>query len=133
MFGLNYYFSDLIASSCLCLHLDVLAWKCSRSDYTAKCPFSVLFMQLAYSDNFGIFSVCAPQYVMQPPITEHASLHSKSLCKSMARARGGGRSANNMRPLNWWPQTEKILILFPPYFHERFCSDKAMMLSENLD
>ena len=41
-----------------------------------------------------IFSVCAPpppppQYVMLPPVTEHVSLHSKSLCKNIARASGG--------------------------------------------
>ena len=36
-----------------------------------------------------IFSVCAPQYVMLPPVTEHVSLHNKSLCKNIARASGG--------------------------------------------
>ena len=35
---------------------------------------------------------------MLPPVTEHVPLHSKSLCKSMARASGG---ANNMHPLSW--------------------------------
>ena len=43
-----------------------------------------------------------PQYVMRPPVTEHVPLHSKSLCKNMARASGG---ANNMLcamlPLSW--------------------------------
>ena len=46
----------------------------------------------------GIFSVCAPQYVMRPPVTEHVPLHSNSLRKNMACASGG---ANNMRPLSW--------------------------------
>ena len=32
-----------------------------------------------------------------PPVREHVPLHSKSLCKNMARASGG---ANNMRPLS---------------------------------
>ena len=41
----------------------------------------------------GIFSVCAPH--QHPPITEHVSLHSKSIRKNMARASGG---ANNMHP-----------------------------------
>ena len=44
-----------------------------------------------------IFSVCAPQYVMRPPVAKHVPLHSKSLCKYIARASG----ANNMRPLSW--------------------------------
>ena len=30
-----------------------------------------------------------PQYVMRPPVTEHVPLHSKSLCKNIARASGG--------------------------------------------
>ena len=123
MFGLNYYFSELIA--CLCLHLDVLAWKCSRSDYTAKCPFSVLFMQLAYSDNFGIFSVCAPGTLCNPQLQSTRHCIVNHYVKIWHVRAGGGGGANNMRPLNWWPQTEKILILFPPYFHERFCSDKS--------
>ena len=46
---------------------------------------------------FWIFSVCAPQYVMRPPLTEHVPLNSKSLCKNIARASGG---ANKMRPLS---------------------------------
>ena len=37
----------------------------------------------------GIFSVSAPQYVMRPPVTEHVPLHSKLLCKNIARASGG--------------------------------------------
>ena len=40
-----------------------------------------------------LFRFCPPppQYVMSlPPITQHVSLHSKSLCKNMARASGGG-------------------------------------------
>ena len=39
------------------------------------------------------FSVCAPQYVMRPQVTEHMLLHSKSSCKSMARASGGKQYA----------------------------------------
>ena len=35
-----------------------------------------------------LFRLC-PQYVMLPPVTEHVSLHSKSLCKNIARASGG--------------------------------------------
>ena len=35
---------------------------------------------------------------MRPPVTEHVPLHSKLLCKNIARASGG---ANNMRPLSW--------------------------------
>ena len=31
-----------------------------------------------------------PQYDMLPPITEHVSLHVKSLCKNMASASGRG-------------------------------------------
>ena len=30
-----------------------------------------------------------PQYVMLPQVTEHVSLHSKSLCKNIARSSGG--------------------------------------------
>ena len=30
-----------------------------------------------------------PQYVMRPPVTEYVSLHSKSLCKNIARASRG--------------------------------------------
>ena len=40
--------------------------------------------------DFGSFPfVPPPQYVMLPPVTEHVSLHSKSLCKNIARASGG--------------------------------------------
>ena len=48
-----------------------------------------------------------PQYFMRPPVIEHVSLHSKSLCKNIARTSGG---ANNMRPLRLGggAQTEKI-------------------------
>ena len=41
---------------------------------------------------YRILSVCAPpppQYVMLPPVREHVSLHTKSLCKNMARASRG--------------------------------------------
>ena len=38
---------------------------------------------------FGSFPFVPPQYVMRPPVTEHVSLHSKSLCKVIARASGG--------------------------------------------
>ena len=46
-----------------------------------------------------------------PPVTEHVSAYSKSLCKkNMARASGG---ANNMQPLSWGrAQTEKIQNLY---------------------
>ena len=64
-----------------------------------------------------IFSVCAPppphthththSSTLCSPVTEHVSLHSKSLCKNMARASGG---ANNMQPLIWGALTEKILV-----------------------
>ena len=39
-------------------------------------------------NRFRIFSVCAPPYVMRPPVTEHVPLHRKSLCENMARASG---------------------------------------------
>ena len=39
-----------------------------------------------------------------PPVTEHVSLHSKSLSKNIARESG---VANNMHPLSWGAQTEK--------------------------
>ena len=38
---------------------------------------------------FGSFPFLPPQYVLLPPVTEHVSLHSKSLCKNIARASGG--------------------------------------------
>ena len=41
---------------------------------------------------YWIFSVCAPPpppYIMRPQVTEHVPLHSKSLCKNMARVSGG--------------------------------------------
>ena len=47
-----------------------------------------LFGEEWETDN-GIFSVCAPQYVMLPRVTEHVSLYSKSLCRNIARASGG--------------------------------------------
>ena len=63
-----------------------------------------------HEENFGSFPFVPPppppQYVMLPPVTEHVSLHSKSLCKNIARASGG--VANNMHPLSWGAQTEKI-------------------------
>ena len=64
--------------------------------------------------NLRIFSVCAPlplSTLCTPQVTEHVPLHSKALCKNMARASGG---ANNMQPLSLWggggAQTEKIPI-----------------------
>ena len=38
---------------------------------------------------FGSFPFVPPQYVMRPPVTKHVPLHSKSLCKYIARASGG--------------------------------------------
>ena len=35
---------------------------------------------------------------MRPSVTEHVTIHSKSLCKNIERASGG---ANNMRPISW--------------------------------
>ena len=54
-----------------------------------------------------LFRLDPPKYVMRPPVAEHGPLHSKSICKNMARASGG---ANNMRPLSWGEgaQTQKI-------------------------
>ena len=47
------------------------------------------FLKSVANEN-RIFSVFAPpQYVMHPPVTEHGPLHSKSLCKYIARASGG--------------------------------------------
>ena len=46
----------------------------------------------------GIFSVCAPPYGKHLPVTEHVPLHSKSLCKIIARVAGG---ANNLHPQSW--------------------------------
>ena len=45
----------------------------------------------------GSFPFVPPQYVMLPPVTEHVSLHSKSLCKNIARL----GVANNMHPVSW--------------------------------
>ena len=45
-----------------------------------------------------------------PPITEHVQLHSKPLCRNIAYTAGG---ANNIHPLRWGAQTEKI----PNFFH----------------
>ena len=60
---------------------------------------------------FGSFPfVPPPQYVMLPPVTEHVSLHSKSLCKNIARASG---VANNMHPLSWGGTNGK-----DPKFHK---------------
>ena len=51
---------------------------------------------------------------MLPSVSEQMPLHSKSSCKNMARASGGGGGANNMHPLSWGTQTEKIRP--PPYY-----------------
>ena len=63
-----------------------------------------------------------PQYV-PTPVTEHVSLHSKSLCKNVARASGGG---NNLHPLSGGgAQTEKIqnsLFILNILGHIRMCS-----------
>ena len=49
-----------------------------------------------------LFRLCPPPLCYAPPDTEHVPLHSKSLCKNMARASGGGGGgANNMRSLSW--------------------------------
>ena len=42
---------------------------------------------------WDIFRLCPPQYVMLPPVTEHVSLHDKTIYRNMVRASGG---ANNM-------------------------------------
>ena len=44
-----------------------------------------------------------------PPVTEHVSLHSKSLWKNMTRASGG---INIMHSLSWGTQAEKIQTFF---------------------
>ena len=51
----------------------------------------------------GSFPFVPPQYDMRPPVTDHVSLHRKSLCK-MWHVRLGG--ANNMRLISWGAQTE---------------------------
>ena len=56
---------------------------------------------------FRISSVCAPQYVMRARVTERVPLHSKSLCKIMARASGG---ANNMCTQSWGYKRKKSQI-----------------------
>ena len=81
-----------------------------KANITQKSTQNSRLFLAAISRQFWIFSVCAPQYVMRPPVTEHVPLHSKSLCKNIARASGGGGGANNMHPLSWGggAQTEKI-------------------------
>ena len=54
-----------------------------------------------------MFSVCAPQYVMRPPVTQHVPLHSNHYVK-IWHVRLGGGVANNMRSLSCGAQTEKI-------------------------
>ena len=44
-----------------------------------------------------MFSVCDPQYVIQPPVTENVPLHGKLLCKILHERLGG---ANNMLTLS---------------------------------
>ena len=51
----------------------------------------------AISDR-DLFRLCPPQYVICPRVRKHVPLHSKSLCKNMARASGG---ANKMGLLSW--------------------------------
>ena len=55
------------------------------------------------------FCLC-PHVCYAPPVTDHVPLHSKYLCKNLRRASGGGGGggANNMQPLSWGTQTEKI-------------------------
>ena len=62
---------------------------------------------LELHQNWDFFRLCPLKYVMLPPITEHVSLHGKSLCKIIARASGG---ANNMHPLicGGGAQTERV-------------------------
>ena len=47
-----------------------------------------------------------PQYVTLPIVTASVPLHSKSVCKNMARASG---APNNIHPLILGTQMEKIL------------------------
>ena len=71
---------------------------------------------------FLIFSVCAPQYVMRPSspstlctpllFTEHVSLHSESLCRSIWQVRLGG--ANNIHTLSLGGTNGKDPILYRP-------------------
>ena len=49
----------------------------------------IIFKQTSDINYLGSFPFVPPQYVMLPPVTEHVSLHSKSLCKNIARASGG--------------------------------------------
>ena len=56
-------------------------------------------VQFGHDSKFGSFPfVPPPHYDMRPPVTEHVSLHGKSLCK-IRHVRLG--DANNMRPLSW--------------------------------
>ena len=60
------------AFGCVCTHKEKL--------YPLFAPIKKIF---------GSFPFVPPQYVMLLPVTEHVSLHSKSLCKNIARASGG--------------------------------------------
>ena len=63
---------------------------------------------IIFWNKIGIFFICAPQYVMRPPVTEHVLVN--HYVKIWLVRLGG---ANNMRPLSWGGggQTEKILKL----------------------
>ena len=51
----------------------------------------MFFLQWSSLEIEDLFFRCAPpQYVMHPPVTEHVPFHSKSSCKNMACASGGG-------------------------------------------
>ena len=63
----------------------------------APISFSTALMLLRKTGSFP-FVPPPPPVRYAPLVTEHVSLHSKSLCKNMARASGG---ANNMRPLSF--------------------------------
>ena len=74
---------------------------------------------------FRIFSVCAPPpppphppVCYDAPVAEHVPLHSKSLCKNMARASG---VANNMHPLSWGHKQKFFFLFFQLFFAKLIC------------
>ena len=122
------YLDRLTGAWCFWCGISFVCFRALQQIFADLIVFLFYFVGvcLVTKKKMRIFSVCTtpppppPQYVMRPPVTEHVSLHSKSLCKNIARASGGGGGggANNMRPLSWGAQTEKIRKCFALQRHQ---------------
>ena len=73
------------------------------------------------------FSLC-PQVRFVRPVTEYASLHSKSLCKNVAHVSGWG---NNVHPLSCGGTNAKNPFFYRGLYHSDMSADQGVNRMKN--